>query len=116
MTSRQEFTAKTKALGFQRANGKCEVCGLVLQTGKFRYDHRLPCALGGDNSLANLVVQCLACDKPKTADDVRRIRKADRQKRAHIGAKTKGAGFPAPARRGRASAPLAKQLPPRRMV
>ncbi len=85
--NRVEFTAKTKAQGFQRAGGKCEICGLPLQVGKFRYDHKLPCALGGDNSLENLVVQCIACDKPKTADDVRRIRKADRQHRNHIGAR-----------------------------
>jgi 5-methylcytosine-specific restriction endonuclease McrA len=85
--SRTEFTRKTKAQGFERSGGKCEICGVRLMPGKFRFDHKLPCALGGDNSLENLVVQCVACDKPKTADDVRRIRKADRQKAVHIGAK-----------------------------
>lgn len=84
---RLEFTRKTKAQGFERAGGKCEICGVRLTTGKFRYDHKLPCALGGDNSLENLVVQCVSCDTPKTADDIRRIRKADRQHAAHIGAK-----------------------------
>ena len=84
---RLEFSAKTKAQGFARSGGNCEICGVKLQAAKFRYDHKLPCALGGDNSLDNLVVQCLACDTPKTADDVRRIRKADRQKRIHIGAR-----------------------------
>jgi 5-methylcytosine-specific restriction endonuclease McrA len=84
---RLEFGAKTKAQGFARSGGNCEICGVKLQAAKFRYDHKLPCALGGDNSLDNLVVQCLACDTPKTADDVRRIRKADRQKRIHIGAR-----------------------------
>jgi 5-methylcytosine-specific restriction enzyme A len=85
--TRREFSAKIKAAAFQRSGGLCEGCGLRLWVGKFRYDHVLPDALGGEPTLENCRVQCLACDTPKTADDVRRIRKADRQKRAHIGAK-----------------------------
>lgn len=84
---RREFPAKVKVAAFERAKGNCEVCGSRLTVGKFRYDHKLPDALGGDPTLENCVVQCLACDKPKTADDVRRIRKADRQRRHHIGIK-----------------------------
>lgn len=88
---RREFPAKVKVAAFQRANGNCEICGARLSVGKFRYDHKLPDALGGEPTLENCVVQCLGCDKPKTADDVRRIRKADRQRRNHIGAKAKTA-------------------------
>lgn len=84
---RREFPAKVKVAAFERAKGNCEVCGARLTVGKFRYDHKLPDALGGEPTLENCVVQCLACDKPKTADDVRRIRKADRQRRNHIGVK-----------------------------
>jgi 5-methylcytosine-specific restriction enzyme A len=117
--TRREFTRKTKAQAFARSAGNCEVCGVRLSVGKFRYDHRLPDALGGEPTLENCVVQCDACDKPKTADDVRRIRKADRQRDRHTGALAKpssirSAGFaPRPAQR-KASAPLMKQLPPRR--
>lgn len=84
---RREFPAKVKVAAFERAKGNCEVCGAHLTVGKFRYDHKLPDALGGEPTLENCVVQCLSCDKPKTADDVRRIRKADRQRRNHIGIK-----------------------------
>ena len=84
---RREFPAKVKVAAFERAKGNCQVCGARLTVGKFRYDHKLPDALGGEPTLENCVVQCLACDKPKTADDVRRIRKADRQRRNHIGVK-----------------------------
>lgn len=68
---RREFPAKVKIAAFDRAKGNCEICGLRLTVGKFRYDHKLPDALGGEPTLENCVVQCIACDKPKTADDVR---------------------------------------------
>lgn len=97
---RTEFTRKVKALAFQRANGECEICTARLMPGKFRYDHRLPDALGGEPTLENCVVQCIACDKPKTADDVRRIRKADRQRAAHIGAKVSARPMPGSRRSG----------------
>ena len=112
--TRVEFTRKTKAEGFARSGGNCEICTAKLMPGKFRYDHKLPCALGGDNSLANLVVQCTACDKPKTADDIKRIRKADRQRDYHTGASDKPSriqsrGFSKSGpQKNRASAPVNK--------
>lgn len=113
--TRSEFTRKTKAQAFERAGGKCEVCTARLVPGKFRYDHILPDALGGEPTLDNCKVQCLACDAPKTADDVRRIRKADRQRDRHIGA-IKSAGKPIQSRgfakvgpqKNRASSPVNK--------
>lgn len=87
--TRREFPNKVKKAAYQRANGYCEICGAVLTVGKFRYDHRLPDALGGEPTLENCVVQCLPCDKPKTAADVTRIRKADRQRYRHLGIRPK---------------------------
>lgn len=105
MTRRLEFSATTKRKAFDRAmanGGLCECrCGAALQPPKVEYDHRIPCALGGDNSIANCMVLTAACHRTKTAnEDVPRIRKADRQKVAAINAKPKGApitsrGFPA---------------------
>ena len=86
--NRQEFTAKTKAQAFARANGCCEGdnCGARLTPGKFRYDHRVPCQMGGDNSLENCTVLCLACDLgQKTPQDLRDIAKAKRIERKHLG-------------------------------
>lgn len=116
---RNEFTRKTKAQAFARADGKCEVCGVRLMPGKFRFDHILPDALGGEPTLENCKVQCSACDQPKTADDIRRIRKADRQRDKHTGAIDRGprlrsAGFRAMPPQARATTPLTKTLPPRR--
>lgn len=118
---RREFSRKTKAQAFQRANGNCEVCTARLMPGKFRYDHILPDILGGEPTLANCKVQCLACDAPKTADDIGRIRKADRQRDKHTGAarprsKIQSPGFARSEPQRRASGALSKSLPPRRNV
>ena len=118
---RREFSRKTKAQAFARAAGNCEVCTARLMPGKFRYDHILPDVLGGEPTLENCKVQCLACDKPKTADDIGRIRKADRQRDRHTGAlakpsRLKGAGFPKAPAQARATKPLTKTLPARRNV
>jgi len=98
--SRMEFPGKVKDQAYARSKGFCEnrACSLPLQVGKLHYDHILPDALGGKPVLANCQVLCVACHSEKTKDDVRRIRKADRQRKAHIGAtkpqgRIKSAGF-----------------------
>lgn len=113
--NRVEFTAKTKDKAFERAKGLCELCAAPLQVGRLHYDHRLPCALGGTNDLANCQVLCTPCHTEKTSkEDVPRIRKADRQRRAHIGAKKEptrkleGRGF-----QTKAPKPEKMKLPPR---
>jgi 5-methylcytosine-specific restriction endonuclease McrA len=87
--SRQEFPTKIKDKAFARAAGKCQKCGVALRPGKIEYDHILPDALGGKPELSNCQCVCQSCHKAKTAtEDVPRIRKADRQRRAHVGANT----------------------------
>lgn len=114
---RREFSRKTRAQAFERSKGCCEVCGTRLVPGKFRYDHILPDVLGGEPTLANCKVQCVACDAPKTADDIRRVRKADRQRDKHTGAALASPrGFRKSEPQMRASSPLTKPLPPRRLV
>lgn len=78
---RTEFSKLTKRLAFTRADGKCEHpgCGLKLFPGKFRYDHRIPDYLGGDNLLENCQVICTACDGEKTyKQDIPTIAKVKR--------------------------------------
>lgn len=85
---RREFPRKVKAAAFKRASGHCEICTAELRPGRFRYDHRIPDILGGEPTLGNCVVQCLACDKPKTAADAARKAKADRVRDRSSGALT----------------------------
>ncbi len=93
---RKEFSQRTKLQAWERAIGRCEVCGHKIKAGERRvFDHVLPDALSGLNDLENCQVLCGPCDKDKTASDVGQIRKADRQKASYIGAKTRK-GTPMP--------------------
>lgn len=85
---RREFSAKVLVAAFERAKDHCEGCGAFLFAGKFAYDHVIPDALGGEPTLSNCQVLCVACHGAKTAGaDVPRIAKARRQHIKHIGAK-----------------------------
>ena len=89
MNHREEFPAKVKVAAFDRANGRCEVCGAHLYVGKYQYDHIIPTAVGGPPTLENCRVACVACHGAKTAKvDVPAIAKTARVKAKHIGAKT----------------------------
>ena len=95
--TRRNFTRKTRAAVFLRAGGCCENpdCGARLKTGEGIYDHVLPDALGGEPTEENCKLICSTCNKAKTADDVRRIRKADRQRDKLSGAfKRRGKSIP----------------------
>lgn len=86
MTTRREFSRKVRAQVFARANGCCEGCGARLKVGEGEVDHILPCELGGEPALDNARLLCRPCHAAKTGDDIRRIRKADRQRDKHTGA------------------------------
>src|SRR6478736_4520791 len=80
--ARHEFSAKTKAAAALRANGHCESCTRLLAAGDFHYDHDIPDALGGENSLSNCRVLCKSCHAVKTTQaDIPRIAKKERNYR-----------------------------------
>lgn len=98
--NRTEFTMKTKRAAWDRADGVCE-CGCGQEVGskdpKSRpdYDHILPCALGGDNSLENC--QCIRhdCHLIKTSSgDIKQIAKARRGEKQRMGLTPKRAIIP----------------------
>jgi 5-methylcytosine-specific restriction protein A len=81
---RDEFSAKTREQALarvtdKRGDARCEKCKAVLKAKRF--DHDLPAELGGPATLENCRVLCIPCHAVKTADDIRRMRKADRQRR-----------------------------------
>lgn len=115
---RLEFSRKTRLSIISRADGKCEKCSAALKVGEGEVDHILPDALGGEPTIANGMLLCRVCHKAKTADDIRRVRKADRQRDKGNGAiRPKGAfksqGFPKYAKPEKASVRAA--LPPRQL-
>ena len=76
--ARRDFPRKIKSAAIKRAAGKCEKCSAALKPREGEVDHILPDVLGGEPVLANAQVLCRVCHAEKTADDIRRTRKADR--------------------------------------
>jgi 5-methylcytosine-specific restriction enzyme A len=76
--NRVRFSLRVKEEMLARFNGNCGICGEPL-SGRIDWDHILPLALGGLDEPSNIQpVHADGCHKTKTADDVKRIRKADR--------------------------------------
>jgi 5-methylcytosine-specific restriction protein A len=97
--SRMEFNRKTRAAIIARAAGYCEACSAVMKPGEGEVDHILPCALGGEPTVANGRLICRVCHVEKSAIDIRSIRKADRVRDKSTRAvvpkqKIPGRGFP----------------------
>lgn len=100
---RAEFSTRTKLKAWTRATGpdgkqrcECDECGgldntqglLICMRGP-NYDHDLPCAMGGDNSLENCRCLSWACHQRKTTEvDVPRITKTRHTTAGHARAKT----------------------------
>lgn len=112
MNKRMEFTRKIKAQIIARANGRCKKCSAMLKTGEGEVDHILPCALGGEATVANGRLLCRVCHVEKTAGDIKAIRKSDRQRDKASGAVRPKSAL---AGRKRPKPALTKTLPPRAM-
>lgn len=89
MSRAHHFTRKQKAELHLKCMGKCDACGAKLKTGEGEADHILPVILGGESTLENGQILCRVCHVEKTGDDVRRTRKADRQRDYQSGASDK---------------------------
>jgi 5-methylcytosine-specific restriction protein A len=119
--ARREFSKRVRRDAFARANGACEGepygerCCVKLTIGKFHYDHDIPDGLGGEPTLQNCRVLCIACHKDKTTTkDVPTIAKAKRIADKHIGIKSnrpkiQSAGFRKAEPQRTASRPLERR-------
>lgn len=128
--ARTNFPKKVQREAIKRANGQCEGllptgerCPCELQPGRFQVDHVMPDGIGGPSILSNAQVLCTDCHDRKTQGDRKRIDKAKRQSDGHLGiqdphSRPIAGGQPLPPGRPaqRATAPLTKQLPPRRAL
>jgi 5-methylcytosine-specific restriction endonuclease McrA len=64
----------------KRSGGICEFPGCD-EVGR-EYDHRIPVALDGENTVENIWLSCRSCHRAKTSnEDIPRIAKAKRQAR-----------------------------------
>lgn len=87
--ARREFPAKVKGIVALRAGGRCEGCGIKLRFGEGHYDHKQADGLGGEPTVENCQLLCVPCHKVKTDEDVRIMRKADRQRKVAEGRKAR---------------------------
>jgi 5-methylcytosine-specific restriction protein A len=90
---RTEFSRQTKRGAYERSEGLCEGlrpdgerCCANLKHKIHHFDHIIPDAIGGDNSLQNCQVLCVPCHDDKTRKiDMRIIAKAKRNYDKHRG-------------------------------
>lgn len=76
-TDRLEFSKSVKEAAWSRANGNCEYCHQPFNGRRPEYQHHLPAALGGGNSLENCRCICTPCHRLVTrTEDLPRIVKA----------------------------------------
>lgn len=116
--ARRDFPRKVKAAAIARAAGCCEKCTAVLKPREGEVDHILPDILGGEPVLANAQVLCKICHTKKSGDDIRRTRKADKQRDKASGAirpagKLRGPAF---AKAPKPDRPPPKPIPARRSL
>lgn len=79
--ARKAIPVSVKTEAWEDADGRCQGCGVTLGEGEYHYDHVKPVALGGTNDAENVQLLCFDCHARKTAEDIERIAKADRQGR-----------------------------------
>jgi 5-methylcytosine-specific restriction endonuclease McrA len=94
MTTRSEFTNKTKKSAFERCGGLCELCGWTIHNAE--YDHYpVPAALGGSNDLSNCRCLCRKCHRRITAEkDVPSIARTRRIREKRAGLRRSRRPFP----------------------
>lgn len=88
MTTRRSLSRTVRARVFDAAGGLCHICGgKITASDAWDVEHRMPLALGGADDETNMSPAHKVCHRAKSADDIGRIRKADRQRAKFIGAK-----------------------------
>ena len=129
--TRREFSRAQKAQMLKRASDEkgnvfCEGCGLNITGKAVEFDHTIAEALIIDKTRPLTIDDGRALGRDcchrgldgKTARDVAIIAEAKRREAKHLGIRSKlsGPGFRKEPPQRRASSPLAKPLPPRRIT
>lgn len=91
---RRSLSAKERLRLFTLHGGICHLCAGRIDGSReaWEVEHVLALALGGADDDANRKPAHVKCHRPKTADDIGKIAKADRIKAKHTGARKRGWG------------------------
>lgn len=93
-TDDSAIPARVRLRVFEAFGGRCALSGRKIMPGdEWQLDHRIPLAMGGEHSEANLQPVLATAHRLKTKADVADIAKARRVKLKHVGA------WPKPKRR-----------------
>lgn len=67
MSGRRKISTKTRLLVLNRAGSQCEYClsAAEFSSSPFSVEHILPVVDGGSNSLDNLALSCMGCNRAK---------------------------------------------------
>jgi 5-methylcytosine-specific restriction endonuclease McrA len=64
---RTNFTQDTRKMIYNRAEGRCQLCGKKILYNEMTVDHIVPLAMNGSNSDDNLQCACKSCNTQKAA-------------------------------------------------
>jgi len=119
--TRRSISKATRARVFLDADGICHLCGLRIDAPKQRWEveHVKPLSMGGTDDRVNLRPAHVECHAVKTAGEAAPRAKADRAGAKHLGirppSRLKGPAFRRAPPQARATTPLSKPLPARRL-
>ena len=64
-TYRNNYGNATREYLYDKAEGKCELCGRKIPLPEMTIDHVVPLAMGGRDEIANLQCACQICNRVK---------------------------------------------------
>lgn len=63
---RKQYTTEQRKIIYQRANGRCQLCGRKIEYEDMSLDHIVPLSWGGADEMENLQCTCFPCNKFKS--------------------------------------------------
>ena len=63
---RKRYSAEQRKIIYQRANGRCKLCGRKIELNNFALDQVIPLSMGGADSMTNLQATCRGCNFQKS--------------------------------------------------
>lgn len=61
-TYRKKYSSEIKQLIYERANGRCELCGRKILFEDMTIDHVIPLSMGGEDNINNISCACQPCN------------------------------------------------------
>ena len=75
MAERRKLTKKERKEIYDKMQGRCAYCGIMLNIEDMQVDHVIPLHRGGTNDMSNLVPACRGCNHYKSTLTLEEFRK-----------------------------------------